>query len=47
MAPIWTLFFYCCCLHNDEYDDPEDEKKFMKRFEKWEKRRTDRLAEAD
>ena len=38
-APIWTFFFFWCCVHNDEYDDPEDERKFMERFERWEKRK--------
>ena len=38
-APIWAFFFFWCCNHNDEFDDPVEEAKFIERFEKWEKRR--------
>lgn len=43
VAPFQALFFYCCCIHNDEYDDPEDERLFKIRANKWEMRRQDRL----
>ena len=36
-APIYTFFFCWCCVHNDEHEDPEEEKKFMQRYDKWEK----------
>lgn len=43
VAPFQALFFYCCCIHNDEYDDPEDERLFKIRANKWEQRRLNRL----
>jgi len=24
-SPIYTFFFVWCCVHNDEYEDPEEE----------------------
>ena len=38
-APIWTFFFFWCCVHNDEHEDPVEEAKFMTRYERWEKRK--------
>ena len=45
-APIYAFFFLMCCVQNDIDDDPEEEAKFLKRFEKWERRKQERLEEA-
>ena len=43
VAPFQACIFYMCCIHNDEYDDPEEEAQFKLRAQKWENKRLDRL----
>jgi hypothetical protein len=31
LAPFWTCFFIYCCVHNDEYEDEEEERQFKER----------------
>ena len=31
LSPFEICFFFYCCVHNDEYDDPEEEREFKKR----------------
>lgn len=31
LMPVWTAFFLYCCVHNDEYEDPDEELKFKHR----------------
>ena len=45
-APFYALFFLMCCVQNDVDQDPEEERKFLKRLDKWEKRKQMRLEEA-
>ena len=44
--PVWAAFFYYCCVHNDEYEDPLEESEFKKRVEKVYKRKQARLKKA-
>lgn len=46
VAPFQACFFYACCIHNDEYDDPEEERLFKLRAGKWEARKQERLKKA-
>ena len=45
-APIYAFFFLMCCVQNDIDDDPEEERKFLQRYEKWERRKKERLEDA-
>ena len=45
-AILWTPFFLCCLVQNEVDDDPEEEAKFLKRVEKWERIKQERIRKA-
>lgn len=41
--PVYALFFFWCCVHNDEYPDEIEEMKFKLRVKKSELKKHRRL----
>ena len=46
LAPVWAIFFWYCCVHNGEYDDPEEEMQFKQRYQLHKQRTEARLKKA-
>ena len=46
LAPVWAIFFLYCCVHNGEYDDPEEEMAFKQRYALHKQRTDARLKKA-
>jgi len=44
--PVYALFFFWCCLHNDEYEDESEEILFKQRVAKAFERKQMRLKTA-
>ena len=45
-SPVYAFFFVWCCVHNDEYDDPEEEMALKQRAERIHHRKLKRLEKA-